>query len=114
MSANIPEILVAQGPLKGRRFTVEATGLRLGRSSTCEISIPDPSLSRNHCLFEVRDGQLWVTDLASANGTLVNGEPLGADSKTLQPGDRVVVFCKSGLIKQMDRYFSKKSGLHLF
>ena len=89
MSANIPEILVAQGPLKGRRFTVEATGLRLGRSSTCEISIPDPSLSRNHCLFEVRDGQLWVTDLASANGTLVNGEPLGADSKTLQPGDRV-------------------------
>jgi trk system potassium uptake protein TrkA len=33
----------------------------------------------------------------------------------LQPGDRVVVFCKSGLIKQMDRYFCKKSNaLHLF
>ena len=33
----------------------------------------------------------------------------------IKPGDRVVVFCKSGLIKQMDRFFSKKSsGLHLF
>ena len=33
----------------------------------------------------------------------------------LQPGDRVVVFCKSGLIKMMDRYFIKRSsGLHLF
>ncbi len=89
MSENIPEILVAQGPLKGNRFTVPEIGLRLGRSSTCEISIPDPALSRNHCLFEVRDGTLWVTDLASANGTLVNNEPLGAESKSLSPGDRV-------------------------
>ena len=89
MSANIPEILVAKGPLKGNRFTVTEAGLRLGRSSTCEISIPDPALSRNHCLFEVRDGALWVTDLASANGTLVNDEPLGADSRALRPGDRV-------------------------
>jgi len=89
MSENIPEILVAEGPLKGGRYSVSAAGLRLGRSSTCEISIPDPALSRNHCLFEVRDGALWITDLASANGTFVNDEPLGADSKTLAPGDRV-------------------------
>ncbi|MBR1588436.1 MAG: FHA domain-containing protein [Kiritimatiellae bacterium] len=89
MSDNIPEILVAEGPLKGGRYSVPEVGLRLGRSSTCEISIPDPALSRNHCLFEVRDGTLWVTDLASANGTLVNDEQLGADSKALAPGDRV-------------------------
>ena len=89
MSANIPEILVAKGPLKGNRYTVAEAGLRLGRSSSCEISIPDPMLSRNHCLFEVRDGALWVTDLASANGTLVNDEPLGADSRELHLGDRV-------------------------
>ena len=89
MSENIPEILVAQGPLKGSRYSVPEIGLRLGRSSTCEISIPDPALSRNHCLFEIRDGMLWVTDLASANGTLVNDEQLGADSKALAPGDRV-------------------------
>lgn len=89
MSENIPEILVAEGPLKGGRYSVSEVGLRLGRSSTCEISIPDPALSRNHCLFEVRDGVLWVTDLASANGTFVNDEQLGADSRTLAPGDRV-------------------------
>ena len=89
MSENIPEIIVTKGPLNGSRFAVPDAGLRLGRSSTCEISIADPALSRNHCLFEVRDGMLWVTDLASANGTLVNDDLLGADSKTLQPGDRV-------------------------
>ena len=68
------EILVTVGPLKDRRFSVPANGIRLGRSSSCEISIPDPALSRNHCLFETRDGGLWVTDLASANGTLVNAK----------------------------------------
>ena len=87
---NIPEILVVKGERKGDRFTVPASGLRLGRSSSCEISIPDPALSRNHCLFEFRDGQLWATDLASANGTSVNDDILGADSRSLQVGDRIV------------------------
>lgn len=85
------EILVIEGPLKGRRFPVPAEGLRLGRSSSCEISIPDPALSRNHCLFETRDGGLWVTDLASANGTVVNEVQLGSESQRLRRGDVVVV-----------------------
>lgn len=84
-----PEILVTVGPLRGRRFAVTERGLRLGRSSTCEIAMPDPALSRNHCLFELRDGDLWVTDLASANGTVVNGVSLGADSRRLAVGDVV-------------------------
>lgn len=83
------ELLVTEGPLKGRRFAVPDGGLRLGRSSTCEISIPDPALSRTHCLAEVRDDGLWVTDLASANGTFVNGEQLGPESRCLQSGDRL-------------------------
>ena len=85
------EIRVTEGPLKGRRFSVPDDGLRLGRSSSCEISIPDPALSRNHCLFETRDGGLWITDLASANGTIVNEVQLGPDSQCLQLGDVVFV-----------------------
>lgn len=91
MSTHIPDIVVAAGPLAGQRFSVPAEGLRLGRSSSCEIAISDPALSRNHCLFEVRDDALWVTDLASANGTQVNGVTLGADSYRLKHGDRIVV-----------------------
>ena len=69
MEMNTPELLVTVGPLEGRRFPVLEAGIRLGRSSSCEISIPDPALSRNQCLFELRDGEIWITDLASANGT---------------------------------------------
>lgn len=91
MNTQIPDIFVAEGELKGSRFAVTAQGVRLGRSSSCEISIQDPALSRNHCLFEIRDDALWVTDLASANGTFVNGDMLGADSCRLKPGDRVSI-----------------------
>lgn len=83
------ELLVMAGPLQGERFTVTESGLRLGRSSSCEISVADPALSRNQCLFEVRDGAAWVTDLASANGTAVNGEELGTTSRKLAVGDRI-------------------------
>ena len=83
------ELLVAAGPLSGRRFAVPEAGLRLGRSSSCEISIADPALSRNHCLFEMREEALWVTDLASANGTQVNGKDLGSESARLAVGDVV-------------------------
>lgn len=45
----------------------------------------------------------------SSQGDLING------NTQLLPGDRVVVFCISGLIKKMDRYFSKKpSGFRFF
>ena len=89
MENNTNELLVVAGPFQGRRFAVPAEGIRLGRSSSCEISIPDPSLSRNQCLFELRDGVVYITDLASANGTEVNGEELGAASRALVLGDRI-------------------------
>lgn len=89
MDNDSKELLVTAGPFTGRRFTVTESGIRLGRSSSCEISIPDPSLSRNQCLFEFRDGTVFVTDLASANGTDVNGESLGTASRELKLGDRV-------------------------
>ena len=83
-----PELLMTAGRLNGRRFQVPEGGLRLGRSSANDISIPDEGLSRNHCLIE-RSGEnaLRVIDLGSANGTYVNGEAVGNDAVTLVVGD---------------------------
>jgi len=87
-----PELLVEGGNLAGRRFTVPPEGLRLGRSSSNDIAPHDSELSRNHCLFEaVGDCGLRVTDLASANGTFVNGRRLGAEGVDLKPGDVIRV-----------------------
>ncbi len=86
------ELMVEGGALKGRRFGMKSGGVRLGRSSSNDIAIPDEELSRNHCLFESEvDGSIRLTDLASANGTYVNGESIGAKSVKLKAGDEIQV-----------------------
>ena len=47
-----PELMIMNGTLAGQRFEVKDGGLRLGRSSSNDIHVPDEELSRNHCLFE--------------------------------------------------------------
>ena len=90
--AKRPELLIASGPMQGTRFQVEIGGTRLGRSSSNDVCIPDEELSRNHCLLERSgDSGLRLTDLASANGTFVNGERLGAESRELKAGDTIEV-----------------------
>jgi CheY-like chemotaxis protein len=44
----------------------------VGRSSDCDYQICQPLISRRHCLFQLRDGDIWVEDLGSLNGTFLN------------------------------------------
>jgi pSer/pThr/pTyr-binding forkhead associated (FHA) protein len=48
----------------------------LGRATWCDTRIDHPLISREHCVISFRDGQIWIEDLASANGTRLNGEPV--------------------------------------
>lgn len=71
----------------GQLFTVSVSGIRLGRSSMNDIHTKDERLSRNHCQFMLSaTGALTVEDLASSNGTAVNGQ-LIVGKVELNPGD---------------------------
>jgi pilus assembly protein CpaF len=50
----------------------------IGRGESCRIRFPLPDVSERHALLTVRDGTAVIEDLRSANGTLVNGEPIDA------------------------------------
>jgi hypothetical protein len=64
---------VVKGPGDLREIHVPAGGVRIGRSSRNDISIVDDAMSRFQCRFFFKPGEgLWVSDLGSANGTLVN------------------------------------------
>lgn len=90
--ASRPELVILNGEMKGRRFAVNGVALRLGRSSSNDIHVPDDELSRNHCLFEPSgESGIRVTDLASANGTRVNGNLISIDPVELQEGDFIEV-----------------------
>lgn len=48
--------------------------ITVGRSSDCEISLAAAHLSRRHAQFTFREGELFVRDLESSNGTYLNGK----------------------------------------
>jgi hypothetical protein len=50
----------------------------VGRTSENDVSIPEYSISKRHCAFEMKDGMMTVADCGSTNGTLLNGARLDA------------------------------------
>jgi hypothetical protein len=55
-------------------ITVAKSSLTLGRSKKNDIYIKDEGLSRKHCKFDVNpEGELFITDLHSTNGVLIEG-----------------------------------------
>jgi len=52
--------------------------LVIGRALDCQISINNPSVSRQHAALEVRDEGVFVEDLGSRHGTRLNEMPLRA------------------------------------
>jgi hypothetical protein len=60
------------------KATNAATGpVVVGRTSENDVSIPEYSISKRHCAFEIKDGMMTVADCGSTNGTTLNGTPLG-------------------------------------
>ncbi|MCP3105002.1 FHA domain-containing protein [Myxococcus sp. K15C18031901] len=74
------------GPWAGKTYPLKGKVL-VGRVPPAGIVLEDDSVSRKHAELEVSGGAVLARDLGSANGTLLNGDPLGPDPIDLQPGD---------------------------
>ena len=71
----------------------------IGRSPDCHITIEDPLISRQHARIVVSGGKAVFVDLASRNGSRVNGRPVAgsqelADSDRIRLGAQELVFVK--------------------
>ena len=80
-----PLLRLTTGPQAGRVLEL-SSALRVGRHPFNELSLGDPGLSRYHCWIMIKDGAPCVEDLASANGTYVNGERIRT-RRPLKAGD---------------------------
>jgi signal transduction histidine kinase len=79
---------VIQGPDKGRKFELPDNEPQLiGRSSEA-LPLTDNTVSRRHAELTPDDGQWWIRDLASQNGTYVNGVRI-TERTRLKAGDQV-------------------------
>ncbi len=64
----------------------------IGRYPTNDIVIPDPYVSRRHARIFYRDGEWYIEDLDSTNGTIVGNEDIkGKGAVKLEEGTEIVV-----------------------
>jgi Nif-specific regulatory protein len=94
----MPAVLIGtNGPLSGQSIPLADGETSLGRSPACEVAIPDPSVSRRHCVIRrAGNGHFEIEDLDSYNGTFVNGlrvrGHLLADGAEIMVGEIAFVF----------------------
>jgi hypothetical protein len=71
-----PVLVVMDGPDANKSYPVEQDQVVIGREDHCDIVLRERQISREHIKILRHDGHYFVEDLASRNGTWVNGKKL--------------------------------------
>lgn len=82
-------VVVEPRDRKGQRYEL-ADEVTLGRAAGCSLTLDDNYASQLHARVFRRDGEVYVEDLGSTNGTYVNGGKVTA-AVPVRRGDRVKV-----------------------
>ena len=90
MSTIIGYLIGQVGQLSGARFAIPESGLIIGRDPNhAGLVVEDSLVSRQHAkIAPAKDGQLYLIDLKSRNGTSLNGKKV-TTPVTLIAGDKI-------------------------
>ncbi len=115
--AGVPKIIVLSEQLRGQSFELTEDNYTIGRSEDCDICVPDPTISGDHCgLVREEDGIAYrAVDKGSTNGTRINGVRIDSqvlvNSDILQVGGVEMLFdCEE---KSATSVLSTQTGINL-
>jgi pSer/pThr/pTyr-binding forkhead associated (FHA) protein len=75
----------------GQRIPLKNPKVKIGRDPSNQVVIPDDTFtSRHHAWITLDEGEFWLEDLGSTNGTLLNGHPV-VKRQVLSAGDKIRV-----------------------
>lgn len=81
-------ILVTGGPLVGMSIPLSGRDVILGRSPASTLVLSDEFVSSRHARLRFENGQWWIDDLGSSNGTFVDDERI-AEPRAVNVGDNI-------------------------
>jgi hypothetical protein len=91
-------LIVKSGARAGTNYPLKKATIKIGREPSNDIAIDDKKSSREHAKLKMENGKFVLYDLASSNGTFVNGVKIQnqsiTDSDEIQIGDSILVFKK--------------------
>src|SRR3954470_19305605 len=76
---------------------VDGDLLSVGRADDCHLTISHETLSRRHLTITLREGEIWIEDHASSNGTFINAKRIQAHSLTRILPEDVITMGQSGV-----------------
>lgn len=85
----IVERSAGRSPRVGERFSLRAS-TSIGRDAGNDVPLTDEAASARHAVLELRDGEWWIEDLGSTNGTLVNGQRIEKRER-VRFGDEIAI-----------------------
>jgi class 3 adenylate cyclase len=99
-----------KGPYRGRLFEIERFPCSIGRRKDCDLALDlDRAVSARHCRLDCVEGEVWIEDLVSRNGTWLDGRKIDAskalklDATSLKLGKSCFrVVKKPGVTRLMD------------
>lgn len=83
-------LTVTDGPLAGTTLPLGNAHIVVGRSPDCALVLNDAYSSSRHARFYLNNGQWWVEDLDSTNGTFIGGNRI-TSPQPLEPGTPVII-----------------------
>src|SRR6476660_8455504 len=91
---------MTSGPRVGAQFILDPERQnRIGRGLDCDVILTDPLSSRVHAIIVCEEGDWWVRDAGSRNGTYVNGQKIDearlVDASVLKVGSTEFEFHQS-------------------
>ena len=84
------ELKIVEPPERRGRTFAMSEEMTIGRAAGCAVSIEDPLISQLHARIFRRDGQYFVEDLGSTNGTYLNRKRV-AGPIPIAPNDRLAM-----------------------
>jgi pSer/pThr/pTyr-binding forkhead associated (FHA) protein len=88
-------VVIKRGPNAGSQFQLDQPVTSVGRHLGSDILLDDVTVSRRHAEFRRENGEFYIVDIGSLNGTYVNRKPV--DSSALANGDEIQIG-KFGLV----------------
>jgi hypothetical protein len=69
------KVIVEKGDSKKKEYYFSKT-FRIGRDENCAIQVNHGLVSRDHVEVSVKNGEWWIADLFSSNGTFIDGKKI--------------------------------------
>ncbi|MBX9679513.1 MAG: FHA domain-containing protein [Gemmataceae bacterium] len=69
-------VVLSAGKASGQAIAIALPQFVIGRDPQCNLRPASPLISKKHCAVKIRQGNVYIEDYGSTNGTFLNDQPV--------------------------------------